>query len=1457
MLGSAQLYAQTTIFSADFETLTGDNNWIMQGGATDGDWIMGTPTPYTTNGIQMEISAFQGSRDLVTGENFSQDVDGGPTRARSQNITLPQGTITIDFEYYFSYYTNSSTSDHFFFDIRRSSDNALLRRIVNERGSSAGLDAAWIHVTDDLSAFAGQDIYIRVQSRDISNGSKVEAAVDQIVITGQSPNNVAGTVFDDIDTDGEFGTGESGIPGVTVTLFDNTGQVGQTTTDASGAYSFSSVNQGTPYQIVFSNWPSGFQESVLGTDNNGSVQLVSAGDTNESLGLYAADLTCASDPFMVIPCYVEGPNSSVATEPAIVKVRSSADGHDFTGTSYNAGYQGIAIADYAAVGTVYGVAWQATQKRIYTSAFHKRYASYGPSGADAIYQMDLDGNITGVISMDGLIGITNSTGGDVHDFTTVVNGQILDLGSGDQSFDAVGKRGMGDIEMSGDNNTLYIVNLFDRKIYALDVSSGSTASTTISASWLAPDETSAGRHRPFGLAWHDDQLWIGSVDENGSNAFVHSLDVATGVFSLELTIPLQFDRQSFFGLASNTVNAPARWNAWQTNTNFNPYDVSSEIGYPQPMLSDIEFATDGSMIIGFRDRFGDQSGAGKYFASSSTNLTWAISQGDILKACNSATGFDLESGASGDCPAPGNGFGNSGPGGQEFYYWDFFEVGTGLWDPSLNDGGFHWETSQGGLLQIEGADYIISTAMDPINDFSGGYVKFNNNNGSRQGVSGPTTAANLVGGYTIYEAGDYNNALPPNNGFAAKANGLGDIEAACVSYITIGNFVWYDANGDGIQDPDDPGLAQVTVELYKDDVLVGQVTTDAGGYYFFGGPSDNGLFNGSLLANTEYDIRINISSAQANDGSVTSIGGVTLLNATNDQLDSDGMNQGSYSEVTFVTGTDGTTDYSFDFGFSDCTEVSSTNEYEGCIGDGYESFVGTSTYNEANPSGVDTLVSSFGCDSIVSTMMAFLPNGGSGYLNDTMVCKPQSIDIDGTPPSYIGSISSHTWTDLGIGTASGYILSNTSSAVITLDASAADVGSVFLQYKAEHDECPIIDTVIIQIFSAPVSEIISDLDTICTGATMTLSALTNYLVQPDSGFIPPMNSGQGFTGDNYIYGIQDPMSTVVKITLPTWDDHFDTMRVNGLMVFPEVFQPGSYNASGMNCASPWVANVNGLPRSIIEISSTQVRYFSSLTSTSTVMTEVFPTSWVTTPQPFVEGTNVIRFGVQNTAGPVSGSWTVEAENNSGYDYLWSTGDTTIDITVNPVTTTTYQLTVTSPTGCSSISEKTIHAGISGSESFTYEGCSGDGYAIEVNGIVFNESNPSDTLVVVTQGGCDSIFYIDLNYNLPPSVEAGGSAAPICSNESLDLATLGASITGGVTTGTWTSTDGGTFDNGGRFGDLVSATTYIPSEAEINGGKIILTLTSDDPPGPCEPDADAIMILINDIRCAPFPWSGGY
>ncbi len=59
------------------------------------------------------------------------------------------------------------------------------------------------------------------------------------------------------------------------------------------------------------------------------------------------------------------------------------------------------------------------------------------------------------------------------------------------------------------------------------------------------------------------------------------------------------------------------------------------------------------------------------------------------------------------------------------------------------------------------------------------------------------------------------------------------IDAGLVILVSVGDYVWYDTNRDGIQDPGEPPAAGIVVHLYEGERLVGTTTTNDNGYYFF------------------------------------------------------------------------------------------------------------------------------------------------------------------------------------------------------------------------------------------------------------------------------------------------------------------------------------------------------------------------------------------------------------------------------------------------------------------------------------------------------------------------------------------------------------------------------------------------------------------------------------------------
>ncbi len=652
-----------------------------------------------------------------------------------------------------------------------------------------------------------------------------------------------GNAFDDINCNG-LNDSENGVQGVQVLVYDsNNNQVQSGLTDSNGNWQFCGLSNGSDYRVEFilpaaiDAWAN---PSHAGSDNGTDVRFLTVPNCAD-FGLSNPVEYCQSNPIIATSCFsygtFDGPN---ATDPAFVAWPYEADGHDFNVANSTANYEADYLATINDIGAVYGLAWQPTRQKIYLGAYHKRFSGFGAAGPDAIYQFAPDGTLTGTIELDALLGVNNSAGSDVHDMVTESNGEVMDLGNNNSVYSGVGKRSFGDLEMSGDMTTVYVMNMFDRKIYAIDVTDGISSNASIVNSWDAPDETGSNRHRPFGLAWHQGKLWIGSVDDNGSNAFVHSLDITGTNFNLELTIPLGYERQGTFSSTPTGGGYQKNWQAWSNNPETIDYANSGgEAYYTQPMLSDIEFDGD-DMILGFRDRFGDQSGTRKFLSQNDANngtYTWGTTGGDILRACYNGTGFTLETGNGGACPSI-SGIAPSGPGGEEWYHWDYFSWSDN-WDPVTGpQGTLHWETSQGGLLQLTNQPSVYTTAMDPFDDFSGGIIKLDNATGRREGNTNTDqlTLSQVTGGYTIYETGDYStNNSPPVASSFAKANGLGDLEAFCdAAPLEIGNYVWCDTNRNGIQDAGENGLDDMVVQLYDaNGNLIGQDVTSNGGQYFF------------------------------------------------------------------------------------------------------------------------------------------------------------------------------------------------------------------------------------------------------------------------------------------------------------------------------------------------------------------------------------------------------------------------------------------------------------------------------------------------------------------------------------------------------------------------------------------------------------------------------------------------
>lgn len=526
------------------------------------------------------------------------------------------------------------------------------------------------------------------------------------------------------------------------------------------------------------------------------------------------------------------------------------------------------------------------------------------------------------------------------------------------AFGQIGKIGLGDMEISDDGQYLFVTNLYDRKIYQLRLNSISNpTAVTVVNSWSLPspplrsasgitgaaatysgvnDNTdfytgSKGLQRPFGLKYYKGKLYIGSVttaegpagisltDDNTGNpeytdmwAYVWEL---TSSGSFTSTPVIQFPLNFYRGLDGDGVDET--WNPW-TNTFAAPTGTTSvggEGGFPQPMLSGIEFDIDGSLILAFRDRAGDQGGTdqGMITGNGPMELRSVYCNGDQIRAFkNPATCLyevekNAKEGTASLKPATTGANNAQGPGNGEFYYQDGIEMFNG----SANGGTkYHFNTGLGSVVLLPGTNHCVGTYMDPGRLWSNGISWMNNTTGAN------TRDCDTQTGSTI-----------------GKSNGLGDLELiGNPAPIEIGNRVWYDADFDGIQDADENGIAAVEIELLNNaGTVIATATTDANGTYYFtsaaGTNTANTIYNLTLLPNTNYTVRVKGTL----DSPFSMTGNPGLLatpyftfanisgNGQADWSDNDGIPVGGVGgsyQVSVTTNGYGENNHSIDFGFT-------------------------------------------------------------------------------------------------------------------------------------------------------------------------------------------------------------------------------------------------------------------------------------------------------------------------------------------------------------------------------------------------------------------------------------------------------------------------------------------------------------------------------------------------------------
>lgn len=757
------------------------------------------------------------------------------------------------------------------------------------------------------------------------------------------------------------------VNGIIVTAYDSTGNSASATTASGGTYSIL-ASAGAPSAL------SGDVRVEFSLPGDGSLDFCSpglAGNTTVQFGDIDAGMTASAEYIdysfycgtpenqirYAVTCFVNGdPDVTANLNDAAV---ATALYSDRSGISQNSIQKTVNVGD---VGATWGLAYEGYADDLYLSAVVKRHMgltedSNGNALPGAIFHQSDPANPN---TMSLFYDFGTLAGSDVqNNATRFPVGSGLDGSVDSLAFSQVGKRGLGDIEMSNDLTTLYATNLNDRQVYAIDMATTTGSGDAVAlpnAPWL--DNTicgvpATGVARPWGLQYHHGSIYVGVVCDGSTTTTCSATgacsDLTAHIFgydgsgwsTLITVMDLSYERGLYNPDGTSVTRGITHWHPWSDNYGNNGgagFDMEPYVGqgvatnyvdtaYPQPVLADIEFIEDGTVAIGMLDRSSMQFGyqqPGPDGASSTDKAVRYFAAGDVLRIGYTSDGSSLtleNNGlvydASGTLLTSANSYNfNQGPGGQEFY--------DDQWSSNIGNPTFTTDIAVGGIAYLPGGDLIYGSS-DAFSFYGAGIRMLDNDDGSDQGGIQVFTDNSAASGQT-----------------PAKSGGLGDIELFCAAApIEIGNFIWIDADGDGIQDPDEAPLANVVVGLYDDSGnLIATVATDANGNYLFssatGSDTNSTDYGMTLDPNGSYTVAVldsNYDPGGALDGFIPTptANAEGTTNDASDNSDSDGVS------VTAGTGTDaaslgvsftgngpGENNHNFDFGFVELGAISGT-----------------------------------------------------------------------------------------------------------------------------------------------------------------------------------------------------------------------------------------------------------------------------------------------------------------------------------------------------------------------------------------------------------------------------------------------------------------------------------------------------------------------------------------------------
>ncbi len=486
-----------------------------------------------------------------------------------------------------------------------------------------------------------------------------------IIVKGQNCNTfntIGGKIYIDYNFNGLNDESLSPVEGVTVEAYDATGNIiASDVSNSSGEYTLA-VPDGLRARVEFTNIPDGLNDGYFGADNMTTVQFITSPNCDADVALASGDCSCDNDPPIIIPCYVNGDPSIpiIGERAALLTVDYDQRGSGANYATYppTAGDGGMpnVIGTAGEVGAVWAVSWDRRSNTAFSSSVVKRFSGFGPLGVGGIYSIsDPTGNsnVSPFLDLAPCIGMGNVPRPDLG---STPSDPVLDV----EGYAFAGKAGIGGIDVSSDGMFLYAVSLSTKELIQVrlrntpsgQLLAGSCANVT-SFPIPAISNCSTADSRPWAVQEYNGKVHVGVVCSAESSG--DAADLTVEVFAFD---PTTSNWEPVFG-NPQSLNYPEKgcaagigppedngfcceWNPW---LGANDYSFTGPTTYgficnPQPILSDIEFDVDGSMILGFMDRFGLQVGWQNYHVPNTGNLN--NDNGENALKLNANNDFDTE-----------------------------------------------------------------------------------------------------------------------------------------------------------------------------------------------------------------------------------------------------------------------------------------------------------------------------------------------------------------------------------------------------------------------------------------------------------------------------------------------------------------------------------------------------------------------------------------------------------------------------------------------------------------------------------------------------------------------------------------------------------------------------------------------------------------------------------------------